>query len=992
MLTVRPALRAALSAFAAATLLLSAVPSLRAQYQITTLGATITENFDSYASTAGTTAPTFTNSLNTNTTTSAAQRTSAWSYYTASNTGASAVTSTQFQANDPGNGSTGGFRSYGANGTTDRALGILASSSFGTFNGVAGNTNGVAAVAAQFTNATGGTITSLVISFTGEQWRQVTSAASFITVGYSVTSASAAISNAVTSPLSGMTFNAISLTNALGAGNSLTTNSPVNGDAAAYRNTTYTATITGLNILSGSSVNLAFVYAGGAGGGSRQGLAIDDLSVLANGISAAASLLWSGSDGDTWSTTSPQFNANATTWNNVTNATSIAEFGSAAQTINVGAVTAGGLKFSNTGITLNGGTITDGNASGGLSVEVVNGSDTATVNSSISGTNGLTKVGSGTLILGGTQSALSGTITVSSGTLQSDTTTLATRTITNNGTLNFAQGSDGTFSGTLTNAGTFIKSGAGNLTISTAVSGAGATNITGGTLTAGIDGAVATGALSVGSGSTLDLATHAAAVSSLTLADSTVANVGTLTVSGGITVNAVSGTSTISGGTLALGSASRSFTVADGTAASDLTISSALTGSSTLTKSGAGTLTLTGTNSGFTGVFTLNGGTVIADNNTALGAGQLTLTTGILQGNGTALTLSPTKVLISGNSTIGGSTDITFASSTPWQQAGGASGNTFTINNTGSTTINGNIDLDQAAAARTLTLAGAGNLTINGTILSTSGPGAIKQAGSGTLTLSGANTYTGGTTVTSGILAATTSNTALGTGAVSVTGGTLSLGDSIKIANALTVGTGGVVSGSGSAELDGTINNTGTFTGSLTLGSTATLTTGAAPGLTHNTGSLTFSAGSTYTWNLTSLKDTSTGIAGTNFNQIGNTGIIALNGGLLNLVLSTLAPDQLDPFWNANHSWTIVASTGGGTITGTALNISNSQTPWAGVGTFSTALSGNNLVLDWTASAVPEPSTYAAMAGVLALSAALIRRRRQAKTQPGASPLTEPAA
>jgi autotransporter-associated beta strand protein len=75
----------------------------------------------------------------------------------------------------------------------------------------------------------------------------------------------------------------------------------------------------------------------------------------------------------------------------------------------------------------------------------------------------------------------------------------------------------------------------------------------------------------------------------------------------------------------------------------------------------------------------------------------------------------------------------------------------------------------------------------SGLIQDGTGVGAIAKIGTGTLTLSGANTYTGGTTVSSAILlVSNTSGSATGTGAVSVNGGTL--GGSGIIAGAVTVG------------------------------------------------------------------------------------------------------------------------------------------------------------------------------------------------------------
>jgi autotransporter-associated beta strand protein len=86
------------------------------------------------------------------------------------------------------------------------------------------------------------------------------------------------------------------------------------------------------------------------------------------------------------------------------------------------------------------------------------------------------------------------------------------------------------------------------------------------------------------------------------------------------------------------------------------------------------------------------------------------------------------------------------------------------------------------------------NLTVGSNDLSTTFSGIIQNGGSlekigaGTLTLTGANTYTGGATVSSGILlVSNTAGSGTGTGAVSVNAGTL--GGSGIIAGAVTVGT-----------------------------------------------------------------------------------------------------------------------------------------------------------------------------------------------------------
>ncbi len=97
---------------------------------------------------------------------------------------------------------------------------------------------------------------------------------------------------------------------------------------------------------------------------------------------------------------------------------------------------------------------------------------------------------------------------------------------------------------------------------------------------------------------------------------------------------------------------------------------------------------------------------------------------------------------------------------------------------------------------------GARNLTVGTNNLSTTFSGMIQNGGNsggtggtltkigtGTLTLSGANTYTGGTTVTAGmLLASNTTGSATGTGAVKVNAGTLGGGG--IIAGPVTIGTG----------------------------------------------------------------------------------------------------------------------------------------------------------------------------------------------------------
>jgi autotransporter-associated beta strand protein len=93
----------------------------------------------------------------------------------------------------------------------------------------------------------------------------------------------------------------------------------------------------------------------------------------------------------------------------------------------------------------------------------------------------------------------------------------------------------------------------------------------------------------------------------------------------------------------------------------------------------------------------------------------------------------------------------------------------------------------------TVTHNGAGTLSIGSPVIGASGAGIVKD-GTGTLVLSGANTYSGESTVNGGVLAVTGSGK-LGSGDVTVTSGVLSNTVSTAIANTaiLTIADGAAV-------------------------------------------------------------------------------------------------------------------------------------------------------------------------------------------------------
>src|SRR5262249_4968279 len=132
----------------------------------------------------------------------------------------------------------------------------------------------------------------------------------------------------------------------------------------------------------------------------------------------------------------------------------------------------------------------------------------------------------------------------------------------------------------------------------------------------------ASSAVTVLSSGQLDLNGFSGTIGSLSMTGGNVDIAsGTLTLNSNVTGNASSAQANITGN-LSLGGATRTFTIADGTAALDLLIPAAITnGPATagITKSGAGRLQLSGANT-FGGAATVNQGSLGVGSPTALGA------------------------------------------------------------------------------------------------------------------------------------------------------------------------------------------------------------------------------------------------------------------------------------------------------------------------------------------------------------------------------------
>lgn len=157
-----------------------------------------------------------------------------------------------------GSDNTGDTYSFGATGSTERAFGGLQSSSL------------VPTIGACFTNNTGGTITTLAISYTGEQWRLgATGRADRLDFQ---------LSTNATSLTSGtyVDYDALDFASLVTAG----TVGALNGNATANR-TAISFTITGLNIVNGQMIFIRWLDLNASG--ADDGLAVDDFSLTPSG-------------------------------------------------------------------------------------------------------------------------------------------------------------------------------------------------------------------------------------------------------------------------------------------------------------------------------------------------------------------------------------------------------------------------------------------------------------------------------------------------------------------------------------------------------------------------------------------------------------------------------------------------------------------------------------------------------------------------------------
>jgi fibronectin-binding autotransporter adhesin len=180
----------------------------------------------------------------------------------------------------------------------------------------------------------------------------------------------------------------------------------------------------------------------------------------------------------TWNNTNTNWNTNSAGGAATAvafSAANYANFGGAAGgtvTVAAGGVATNGMEINANGYVFSGGAITLGGTPVAPDVvlntiKVTNPTDTATINSQISGSNGLNKTGNGTLVLGSTTNNFNGNVTVSGGTLiipaESSLGPTSNNIVLNAGTLKFSPSANVSLdpARTLTGNGGAIDVGAG---------------------------------------------------------------------------------------------------------------------------------------------------------------------------------------------------------------------------------------------------------------------------------------------------------------------------------------------------------------------------------------------------------------------------------------------------------------------------------------------------------------------------------------------------
>ena len=701
---------------------------------------------------------------------------------------------------------------------------------------------------------------------------------------------------------------------AYGASNVLSDSTAVTVAGGSLNLGSYSDTVASFAITSGSLLGsgklTAATYA--LGGGTVAG----NLGAGAMTISADSSL-----DG-TADVSSVSLDAGTLTLGSAGRFTSdqVALIGSSGASLSLGGDESVGSLSGAFNIALGSGTLTTGN------------DNTSTTYSGIaSGDGGLTKVGSGLLILAG-DNTFSGAATISSGTLQvgnGGTAGSLAGDLVNNGSLVFNRSDAIAYAGNISGSGLLQTIGEGRLELS------GSNSFLGGT---SIDG----GVLAVGSADALG-------------------SVGTISFAGG-TLQYTGGNATDYSGRFS--TAGNQAIVID-TSFQTVTLASGISGAgSTLEKLGSGALVLAGDNT-YTGLTTISGGALVIGDGNSTGSlagdvvnngslvfnrGDAYTYAGNISGSGWLQTVGRDRLELSGSNSLLGGTAI--------DGGGLAVGSADALGSEGAITFHGGVLQFTAANTTDYSARFTGdneqtfNFDTNGqsVTLATGLSGedsSLTKFGDGVLSLSGNSSYSGATTVLAGELKV---NGSTGPGAMTIYG-------------------------------DAILSGTGTIGGPTTIGGTHM--PGNSPGVQTFLSDLAYAqigvTGPQVFWE---LAGNTTSNSSPTYDQIYVGGNLDFSAGT-GLTLAFGGPgstvDWTNPFWSHLQQWTFYNVSG---MTSGISNLLLAANDWRDSNnvllssirsgyTFQILQIGNDVVIEF----VPEPSTYAL--AVIGLGVAGLRHLKQ---------------
>jgi fibronectin-binding autotransporter adhesin len=387
------------------------------------------------------------------------------------------------------------------------------------------------------------------------------------------------------------------------------------------------------------------------------------------------------------------------------------------------------------------------------------------------------------------------------------------------------------------------------------------------------------------------------------------------------------------------------------TTGGDISLSGALAGAGQFTKTGSGTLTLSEANT-YSGGTTINGGTLSLGSGAsqdALGSGAVTVNSG----GSLKLWINP-----GGSYTIDNA--FTMDGGTVYSEDGQYNLTGAMTLNAGGGTLGGTWENKYLQVSGVIS--GAGGLTIED----------LPSSQTGDVILSGVNTYTGNTTVSSGTLTLSAADNNIASSAT------------IDVSSGATLDVSGVTNGFALASGQ-TLSGAGSIAGDMTIASGAVLSPGNSPG-TMITGAQTWNDGGTYLWEINDSGGTQG--AGSGWDWLDITGTLNLTnlgiGGFtidIDSLTSGNAAGNADGFdtWtkgapgDVDYSFIIATVSGGVTdFSADKFSFDSSGFSNAPGWDWQIILSGGDLVLE--AYAVPEPSSTALLGlGGLAL---MLRRKR----------------